>query len=257
MTTRRRLLSLAVIGALASAAGCSSSLSGGDPEYDESAVADVPTDDGLAIREHLPAGVGSDRVESNLSRARDLLERVPRPVPEAEVPNEAVRQRLESRREAAAAALERAAEVDASFERLSRNRRARGDAAEAEAEAMYAAAVGDRSLGDELDRAESNQEDLEAVEYGYEGNDAVATLVTVGTVERYLSIADRILESPTGPNDETAIERTAEAAGRVETAAAYVGDARQLTSGLPRRWSSRATSRTASGGPGIARCRPR
>jgi hypothetical protein len=255
MTTRRRLLSLAVIGALASAAGCSSSLSGGDPEYDESAVADVPTDDGLAIREHLPAGVGSDRVESNLSRARDLLERVPRPVPEAEVPNEAVRQRLESRREAAAAALERAAEVDASFEGLSRSRRARGDAAEAEA--MYAAAVGDRSLGDELDRAESNQEDLEAVEYGYEGNDAVATLVTVGTVERYLSIADRILESPTGPNDETAIERTAEAAGRVETAAAYVGDARQLTSGLPRRWSSRATSRTASGGPGIARCRPR
>ncbi len=232
MTTRRRLLSLAAAAGAASAAGCSLSGDGDDddPEYDEAAVADVPDREVPTIRKRLPAGVGEEHVEAGLTRARELLDRVPESVPPAEVPNEVVRERIERRRTEVAEDLESAAEPEASLEGLQRGRSAREDAAGVEA--MYAVSVSERTLEDVLGRVDPVAREREAVEseFGYGGEGLIETLVTAGTAERYLATAGRILSSPEGRRQDSEVEVTtaAEAGGRIEEAAAYVEDARHI-----------------------------
>ena len=228
MTTRRRLLSLAAAAGAASAAGCS--LSGDDekPEYDEAAIADVTTGDVPTVDPTLPVGPADEHVEAGVTRARELLDRVPESVPSSEVPNGVVRTRIERRRSETAEYLKSVAEPEATLEGLHRARRARENAAGVET--MYAVSVRERTLEDVLGRVESVGEDLEDVEadFGYRGEGLVETLVTTGTAERYLATVRRILSSPEGRHNDSEVMAAAEAGERIEAAAAHVEDARHV-----------------------------
>jgi hypothetical protein len=228
VTTRRRLLSLAAAAGAASAAGCS--LSGDDegPEYDEAAIADVTTGDVPTVDPTLPVGPADEHVEASLTRARELLDRVPESVPSSEVPNGVIRTRIERRRSETAEYLKSVAEPEATLEGLHRSRRARENAAGVET--MYAVSVRERTLEDVLGRVESVGEDLGDVEadFGYRGEGLVETLVTAGTAERYLATVRRILSSPEGRHNDSEVMAAAEAGERIETAAAHVEDARHV-----------------------------
>lgn len=172
--TRRRFLSLCVGTAAVAVAGCAS-FGSDDPapvdvdgdELDAIAAVEVPE-----VRQEFPVDIADEHVETHRSRAETLLDAVPPDF--GDIPNEAVRNYIETQRDRARDGLNSADDAQSNRATLSSLQSAREHAATAEG--AHAAARGQRVRGDVYDGIEPVQARLSTLETG---------LVRVGDVPHH------------------------------------------------------------------------
>ncbi|WP_248895597.1 hypothetical protein [Haloplanus halobius] len=189
MTDLTRRGALAVLGALA---GCGATNPLGADESIELdgaalralAVADAPT-----IPHRLPVDIEQSHLAAAQGRAETLLDAVPATLSPAEIPNGAIRERVQGARDHAAESLEQARERTAPFERLD----ALGDA---RADARFAAdawrAIDEGLTRDDLSSAAAAIRDDRAAlhdRWAYVGGDPVDATLVHAAIERRLDSA--------------------------------------------------------------------
>ena len=128
-STRRGLL--AAIGCLA-LAGCTELWSRSSPSINGDRLAAIVDDTDVPTVDHeYPLPVSDDHVEASVQQVGELIESIPQPIDTETIPNEAVRERIERRRERASEDLEAAPDEPTSRDLLERLRNAHGSGAEA------------------------------------------------------------------------------------------------------------------------------
>jgi len=193
--SRRRLLTGgAALGATASIvalAGCSDDVEEPPVDIDEQAALEIADIDRPDDIEAFPIDVGDEIVEARIERVESLLESIPDDL-KGEIPNEAVRDHIESRRDRALAALED--DRPSNYARLSRLRSARTLAAEAEG--SYAVASEDRTPAAVEDELRGLEGDFEALvsDLSWTGDDPRDAVVVYDAIEGWLDDAERALE---------------------------------------------------------------
>jgi len=217
MTRLTRRNALAALGTLGALAGCSAAnplSSGSDAtELDGATLRAAVDDSPPSVPRRLPVDIGDDHLAATERRARSLLDSVPAPLGPDEVPNGAIRERLNHAHEGAAERLSRAAEAATPFERLSAF-------ADARADARFAAAAW-RAVDEGLDRealedeTATVREDREALRSRrrYVGADPVDATLVHAAIERRLDRAGADVEV-----DEPSRHRAGNPLGVGETA---------------------------------------
>lgn len=227
-TTRRSVLAL--VGS-AAVAGCTS-LPIGDQR-------DTTELDGVRLRklasraealpsQTRPVEITAAYLDSGETRARELLDEVPSPLTEAEIPNGVIRERVVDTRESATTALERAATATSPYQRLVELEHARGDARFV---AATWAAVGDRLTRDDVVAEASGLR--QAIDdfrerWEYVGSDPVRSVVVHETLEARVRSATSGVENLRDgrthhPGDVLDVGELAEEAERARTNVADAG----------------------------------
>jgi hypothetical protein len=226
--TRRTVLAL--VGSAATA-GCTS-LPIGD-QHDTTEI------DGVSLRklaaraeamppQTLPVAISPGYLDSAESRARELLDEVPSPLTETEIPNGVIRERVVDARENATAALKRASKAASPYQRLLELEHARGDARFV---AAAWAAVGDRLTRDDVVAEASGLR--QAIDdfrgrWEYVGSDPVRSVVVHETIEDRVRSATGDVENLRDgrthqPGDVLDVGELAEEAERARTNVATAG----------------------------------
>jgi hypothetical protein len=189
MTRLTRRGALAALGALAGCSGTNPLSSEPEPvELEGAALRALVDDPAPAFPRRLPVDIGDDHLVATERRARTLLDAVPASLDSAEIPNGAIREKVNHARERAAESFSSATEAPTPFERLT-------SFADARAEARFAAGAWraiDAGLtrADLADEAETVRADRRALRkrWQYVGADPVeATLVHTAIEERIAS----------------------------------------------------------------------
>ncbi|MFB6107645.1 MAG: hypothetical protein ABEJ82_02240 [Haloplanus sp.] len=170
-------------------AGCSGSLpfTGEDdgPELDGAALRAVVDGDAPAYPKRLPVGIEASHLDASETRARDLLGSAPARFGRDEIPNGAIRAKMQDARDRTESDLSRAGESRTAFERLDALADARADARFVAG--AWRAIDADLTRADLADEATDARRALDALRerWAYVGGDPVdATLVAAAVEER-------------------------------------------------------------------------
>ncbi len=238
---RRTLLGTVGTGLAASFAGCG--FLGGnadDPvELDPDDLREALSTPTPEYTTPVPVTPAQSAIRASLDRTDELLAAVPADLTPSDVPNGAIRQRIQETRESAVEERERATERDSAYRRLRRTRYARRDAAEAAV--AFKAVEGETTLEEvraERDAlSETVTADLDDV--AYVGGDWERTLYVTQRLEYDLLGASRWLDYHLRAVDPSALD-VGKLGGRVEYARAtsavveHLSDRHRARSGTQR-----------------------
>ena len=221
---RRTLLGSVGAGALASVAGCVDLLGSDDSprRFEGDELGAILSTDAPDVVRPVPVQPSEDATTASVDRLEGLIESVPDPLEPDDVPNEAVRRRVDRQREIAEYrrdALERSPDR---FRRYVSSVRARRYAGQATG--SLAAVDGDLSRSDVVEDRDEVLGELETRLAGIDhvGDDRDRTLVLEHRLERELGTAKRFLENR--PRDRYGNEALdlGDAAGTIERARGVV-----------------------------------
>jgi hypothetical protein len=229
MTRLTRRGALATLGALA---GCSAVNPLGDgsrdaTELDGTTLRAAVDDSPPIVPAWLPVDIGADHLAATERRARTLLDSASTPFGPDEIPNGAIRERMNHAHEHTVERLSEATEAPTPFERLTALAAARADA-------RFVAAAW-RAVDEGLDRealdaeAATVREDRAALRdrRRYVGADPVDATLVHAAIERRLDRADADADEPTHHRDDNPLG-VGETAEDVERARAALDDAAYL-----------------------------
>lgn len=179
---RRAFLSLV---AASSLAGCSGPLPGVESRtVDGRRLQELAGKDPVEVPETLPVSIEASFVDAQAARAREVLATVPAPFDREEIPNDAIRERLNRHAERAREALREVDDRPTPSERLGQAGLARADAREVQA--TWQAIDEDLTVEAVRGNREPIREDLEAFRsrWSYVGDDPVRALRIHAELER-------------------------------------------------------------------------
>ncbi|MXR41835.1 hypothetical protein GRX01_10870 [Halobaculum sp. WSA2] len=226
--TRRAVLAGAGAALAGSLAGCGA-LPGGDDESTVSGdeLASVLAESPPAVPERLPVAIEASAATSRADEIDASLAAVPAPLDATQVPNGAIRERLDRAHERANEALARASEASTPWSRMGQLRRAGSEAAFVGG--GWEAVDAGRDLGDVRDDGAALRADLRAFrsEWHYRGRDAVEAVVVndaiAGLVRSCIAALNEVLSAQ--PDGNATALAVAEADEELATARGAVQDA--------------------------------
>lgn len=182
--TRRRLLAALTAPALAGCANLDLGFGEETTTLDGKALRSIATADAPPVPKTVPVTIAAAYLDERHRRARADLDAVPAPLDADDIPNGAVRARLQAMRERTRESLRRAETARSSFERMLALRNARERAATLRS--AWRSIDGDLTRGGLLDDAETVEADLRAFRdrWEYLGRDPVDTALVGATIER-------------------------------------------------------------------------
>lgn len=183
---RRRLLAVGATTAVGALAGCAERLGFGEedtPTLDGDRLAELADRPVPSVPETLPVAIESTFVDAQAGVARALLAGVPAPFDEREIPNGAIRERLNGTYEAARGQVRRVLSAETPFEAAHRVPNARADAREVHA--TWQAIDADRTVADVQADAPDVVEAVDscAARWSYLGADPVAAVRVHAAIE--------------------------------------------------------------------------
>ncbi|WP_459194338.1 hypothetical protein [Halosimplex sp. J119] len=223
--TRRGALAL---GGATLLAGCSipGNLLGSNPvELDRAALLDVVSRKGPSVARPFPVAVADSHVTASRERAHGMLDAVPLPLTEDDMPNGAMREEVADHAEEARSSIADAVEATGDRERLELLADARGTARVVEA--TWAVANDESSAADVRSNRRATREAIDAFreDWTYVGEDAVRALLVHDLVEEWTASARTDLELDDSRAEVVNALVVGERAGSVEEATATLADA--------------------------------